>query len=358
MLLEGVAGTALIRASQPNRTVLVLDRIYAELMPNTTTRLLELLSLLQTQREWPGPVLAERLGITHRTVRRDIDRLRRMGYRIEASLGPGGGYRLRAGSELPPLLFDEDQTVAVAVALQTASVSGVGIEDAAIRALATIRQVMPSRLRHRLDALEVVAVGALPGQRSHMRVSAEVLVSLARTIRAREVLRFDYATREGLGETDGPPVSRRVEPHHLVAVQGSWYLLAWDLDRADWRLFSVDRVAPRVPIGPVFSPRAVPGGDVDAFVSARFKGSDVDEWPCRGAVILDLPLREVLPFVGDGAASAHEENRTVLEAGSWSWGALAASFGRFEVPMEVVGPPELARAFAVLADRYATTATG
>lgn len=121
----------------------------------TTSRLLHLLSLLQTRRDWPGSLLAERLQTSGRTVRRDIDRLREMGYAIEATMGPDGGYRLGAGSELPPLLFDDDQTVAVAVALQTAPAAGVGIEDSAIRALATIRQVMPSRLRHRLDSIEV-----------------------------------------------------------------------------------------------------------------------------------------------------------------------------------------------------------
>ena len=322
----------------------------------TTSRLLNLLSLLQTRRDWPGPLLAERLEISHRTVRRDIDRLREMGYTIQATMGPDGGYRLGAGSELPPLLFDDDQTVAVAVALQTAPAAGVGIEEGAIRALATIRQVMPSRLRHRLDALEVTAITSRAGTGTPARVSADILVSLAGTVRAREVLRFDYAARDADpdAEPTGPP--RRVEPHRIVTSQGRWYLLAWDLDRDDWRLFSVDRVTPRVPTGPRFTPRAVPGGDVHEFVSARFKGRDVNQWPCRGTVILDLPARDVLPFAGDGTVRAIDENRCSLEIGSWSWGSLAASLGRFEVPMEVVEPPELTDAFNVLADRYSNTA--
>lgn len=325
-------------------------------MSNTTTRLLNLLSLLQMRRDWPGSVLAERLGISDRTVRRDIDRLREMGYSIHGTLGPEGGYRLEAGSELPPMLFDDDQTVAVAVALQTASVVGAGIEEAAIRALATIRQVMPSRLRHRLDALEVTAIGQRPGDAAPMQVSMEVLVSLANTIRAREVLRFDYANRPGLDEPDGPRPPRRVEPHHIAAAQGRWYLLAWDLDRSDWRLFSVDRITPRTPTGPRFSPREVPGGDVQEFVSARFKGSDTNAWACTGEVVLHLPISAVLPFVGDGSVRPLDADRCVLRAGSWSWGALAASFGRFEAPMEVVGPPELREAFALLAERYGATA--
>ena len=320
---------------------------------STTTRLLNLLSLLQTRRDWPGSLLAERLEISDRTVRRDIERLREMGYRIQATMGPDGGYRLDAGSELPPLLFDEDQTLAVAVALQTASVVGVGIEEAAIRALATIRQVMPSRLRHRLDALEFTAIAGRPGDAPPTSVAMDVLVSLANTIRARQVLRFDYAARDAspADEAFGPP--RRVEPHHLVTAQGRWYLVAWDLDRNDWRLYSVDRITPRIPNGPGFTPRDVPGGDVHEFVSARFKGRDVNEWPCRGTVILHLPAREVLPFAGDGTVRAIDDERCALEMGSWSWGALAASFGRFDAPMEVSGPPELMDAFAVLAKRYA-----
>jgi predicted DNA-binding transcriptional regulator YafY len=322
----------------------------------TTARLLNLLSLLQARRDWPGAVLAERLGISERTVRRDIDRLRELGYSIQAFMGPDGGYRLGAGAELPPLLFDDDQTVAVAIALQTAPAAGAGIEEGAIRALATIRQVMPSRLRHRLDALEVTAIAGRAGSGAPAPVSPDVLVSLAGTIRAREVLRLDYAPRDAAPgeEPTGPP--RRVEPHHVVTSQGRWYLLAWDLEREDWRLFSADRITPRTPTGPRFTPREVPGGDVHEFVSARFKGRDVNEWPCRGTVALDLPAREVLPFAGDGTVRPLGDDRCTLEIGAWSWGALAASFGRFEVAMEVVEPPELVDAFAVLAARYGDTA--
>ncbi|GAA1938207.1 helix-turn-helix transcriptional regulator [Nocardioides hwasunensis] len=327
-------------------------------MTSTTSRLLQLLSLLQTRRDWPGSLLAQRLQTSDRTVRRDIDRLREMGYRIEATMGPDGGYRLGAGTELPPLLFDDDQTVAVAIALQTAPAAGVGIEEGALRALATVRQVMPSRLRHRLDALEVTAITRGAGSGTPARVSSEVLVSLSGAIRAREVLRFDYAARDAAPDAEPTSPPRRAEPHHIVTSDGRWYLLAWDLDREDWRLFSADRVTPRTPTGPRFTPREVPGGDVHEFVSARFKGRDVNEWPCRGTVILDLPAREVLPFAGDGTVRVVDEERCSLEVGSWSWGSLAASLGRFEVAMEVVGPPELTAAFAVLAERYAATARG
>jgi predicted DNA-binding transcriptional regulator YafY len=322
-------------------------------MTATTSRLLTLLSLLQARRDWPGALLAQRLEISRRTVRRDVDRLREMGYNIQASMGPDGGYRLDAGDELPPLLFDDDQVIALAIALQGATMSGAGIEEASIRALTTVRQVLPSRLRHRLDALQVTAIPSRPGDAAPVSVSPEVLLTLSSAIRAREVLRFDYAPR--VADSQDRP-ARRVEPHHVVTSHGRWYLLAWDLERDDWRLFSADRISPRTPTGPRFTPRQVPGDDVHAFVSARFKGSDVDAWPCRGTVILGLPARDVLPFAGDGTVRELGPQRCSLEAGSWSWGALAASFGRFETAMEVVGPPELAAAFEALADRYAAAA--
>lgn len=322
----------------------------------TTSRLLHLLSLLQTRRDWPGSLLASRLNVSDRTVRRDIDRLREMGYSIQATMGPDGGYRLDdAGKELPPLLFDADQTLAVAIALQAAPALGAELEEAAIRALGTIRQVMPSRLRHRLDALDVTPVGR-SGDAAPRNVSLDTLVAIANAIRDRESLRFDYAADDVTADSGTralPP--RRAEPHHLVTSHGRWYLVGWDLDSGDWRLYRVDRVHLRVPLGPRFTPRTVPGGDIKEFVSARFKGSRSNQWQCRGTVILHLPARDVLPFAGDGTVTAIDDRTCSLEAGAWSWGALAASFGKFEAPMEVVGPPELTSAFTILAQRYATT---
>ncbi|GAA1847696.1 helix-turn-helix transcriptional regulator [Microbacterium koreense] len=322
----------------------------------TTIRLLNLLSLLQARRDWPGSLLAERLRISDRTVRRDIERLREMGYAIETTMGPDGGYSLAAGTELPPLLFDDDQVVAVAIALHTATIVGADIDEPAARALTTIRQVLPSPLRHRLDALQIIAIAQRPGGSAPTAVPLESLVEIARAIRDHVILRIDYASR-GQSATDGGIPPRRVEPHHLINAQGHWYLLAWDLDRDDWRLFRVERIKPRTPAGPRFEHREVPGGGVAEFVSARFKGSGSNDWSCRGSVILDLPIGEVLPFIGDGTAHEAEPDRTIVESGSWSWGSLAASFGRFDVPMEVVGPPELRAAFATLAERYAKAAT-
>ncbi|SDP44603.1 HTH domain-containing protein [Nakamurella panacisegetis] len=302
----------------------------------TTSRLLRLLSLLQTRRDWPGAVLAERLGISHRTVRRDVDRLREMGYRIQATMGPDGGYRLDAGSELPPLLFDDDQVLALAVALGAASVTGAGIQEAALQALTTVRQVMPSRLRLRLDALEFTAIAHRPGD---ARVEPEVLIALSTATRAHEVLRFDYDSGRPDDAAQGK-VARRVEPHHLVVAGGRWYLVAWDLDRDAWRTFRADRLWLRTPNGPRFAPREIPGGDVAAFIAARFKGSDHgDRWPCRGTVVLHRPAAEVLPFTGDGTVEDLGPRQCRLHAGAWSWIALAALINRFDADIDVVGPP-------------------
>ncbi|MCP2030290.1 putative DNA-binding transcriptional regulator YafY [Okibacterium sp. HSC-33S16] len=312
---------------------------------SSTSRLLLLLSLLQTRRDWPGAVLADRLHVTDRTVRRDVDRLREMGYRIHASKGPDGGYRLEAGSALPPLLFDDEQAIALAVVLQSAVGSGADIEEAAVRALTTVRQVMPSRLRHRLDALRFTTLAAQPD--SSTRADPHVLLSLSTAIRDHAILRFDYAR-------SGSSSPRRTEPHHVVMANGLWYLVAWDLDHDDWRLFRVDRISPKVPAGPRYSPRVVPGGNVSNYVSAKFKGAaNTNAWPCIGTVILDLPAGSVIPFAGDGTVEVMGPERCRLRAGSWSWTALAASMGRFDAPMEVEDPPQLADAFRLLADRFA-----
>ncbi|MET3958292.1 putative DNA-binding transcriptional regulator YafY [Rhodococcus sp. OAS809] len=320
----------------------------------TTTRLLNLLSLLQTRRDWPGALLAERLDISHRTVRRDIDRLREMGYRIAATMGPDGGYRLDAGSELPPLLFDDDQVIALAVALQAATLTGVGIEEDAVRALTTVRQVMPSRLRHRLDALSFTTISAGSGDADS--VSPEVLVAISAAVRGREVFRFDYSNDHSTDNSEITP-PRRVEPHHLVTSKRRWYLVAWDLARDDWRIFRADRITPRTPNGPRFTPKEIPGGDVSEYVSARFKGSEhINNWPCHGKVVLHRPASYVLPFVGEGIVEDLGPEQCSLEAGSWSWMALAASFNRFDTDIDVVGPAELTHAFAQLAARNAATA--
>ncbi len=329
-------------------------------VPKTSARLLSLLSLLQARRDWPGALLAERLDISVRTVRRDVDRLRELGYPVTAFKGPDGGYRLGAGTQLPPLLFDDEQAVALAVALQIAGTSGVGIEEAAARALNTVRQVMPARLRRRIDSLPVTAVDR-PAIRADPQIDSGVLMALGAAVHARDMLRFDYAPASPPGADDDDPAAtppRRVQPHHLVIWGARWYLVAWDLDRGDWRIFRVDRITPRTPTGPRFTPRQLPGGDVAAFVISRFQGSDGSGgWPCRGEVILDVPAAVLVQYTREGLVEELGPDRCRLVLGSWSWPGLAATIGRFDADIEVIGPTELKAAFAHLALRYANAAT-
>ncbi|WP_399881003.1 helix-turn-helix transcriptional regulator [Streptomyces sp. BBFR51] len=328
-------------------------------MQKTSARLLSLLSLLQARRDWPGALLSQRLDVSPRTLRRDIDRLRELGYPVLAVKGPDGGYRLDAGTQLPPLLFDDEQAVALAVALRTATGTGAGIEDGAARALTTLRQVMPARLRHRIDALHVTPVEG-PASRPRPQADTGVLMALSAAVHAREVLRFDHAVPGPADTGDGAvPPPRRVEPHHLVTRGGRWYLVAWDLDREDWRVFRADRITPRTPTGPRFTPRELPGDDVAAFVTGRFRGSDHSpDWPCRGQVVLGLPASAVFPYAAEGTVEELGPDRCRLTLGSWSWPALAAALCVFDADIEVVGPPALKEAFARLADRCARAAAG
>jgi len=309
-------------------------------MSGTSSRLLTLLSLLQARRDWPGAVLAKRLGVTTRTVRRDVDRLRELGYRIAAFKGPAGGYRLEAGSELPPLLFDDAQAVAIAVALQNASASGVDIAEASQRALATIRQVMPSRLRHRIDGIDFSRVA------DSASVDPGLLETVSTSIKSRMELRFTYGDRDDTW--------RRVEPHGLVARNGRWYLLGWDHDRVDWRIYRLDRMHLRIPTGPRFKHREIPLGDAGRFVDARAKGSsEHDSWPCRGVVEIELPAAEVIPWVHDGEVEVRDESSCRVTIGSWSWVGLLATITRFEAPFVIVGPPELIEASRAVSQRLA-----
>ncbi|MCR1983594.1 HTH domain-containing protein, partial [Cellulosimicrobium cellulans] len=239
-------------------------------MTETSRRTLLLLALLQSRPGRTGPELAARLGVDARTVRRDVDRLRELGYQVVATRGRVGGYRLDAGAELPPLLFDDEQVVALAVALRTVTASGVGddLAEASVRALTTVRQVLPARLRHRVDAVDVTTVAPTPG-RPAVRVDLDVLLAVSAAARRREVLRFDYAivaldappeanpdanpdaspgATSGTAQTDDPRTGvrppRRAEVHHVVVHDGRWYAVAWDLDRDDWRTFRLDRMTP------------------------------------------------------------------------------------------------------------------
>ncbi len=317
---------------------------------STSQRLLTLLSLLQARRDWPARVLAQRLEVSERTVRRDIDRLRELDYAIDAIRGPDGGYRLEAGAHLPPLLFDDGQTIAIALALRTAASLGAGIEEDAQRALATLQRLLPSHLAHRIDNLIV----ATSQDRHPTQPEADpaVLLRIGDAIRTNHELRFDYAAPAHDASSEELPV-RRTEPHHLLLLRGRWYLLGYSVDHDDWRVYRVDRVTPRSHTGRAFSPRPIPGGDPARFLEARFKGSNDgnDTWPRWGTATLDAPLRRIAPYIHDGTAHALTPERSRLTLGAWSWGGLAAAFARFEADISDVEPFELRAAFAELSKR-------
>jgi predicted DNA-binding transcriptional regulator YafY len=252
-------------------------------MLETSARLLRLLSLLQAHREWSGADLADRLGVTPRTVRRDVDRLRELGYPVNASPGTGGGYQLGAGAELPPLLLDDEEAVAVAVGLRQAAGQGIeGIGETSVRALAKLEQVLPHRLRRRVGALTAFTVPMLRGPQASV-VDPGVLTELANACRDCERVRFEYL------DHGGSPTRRTVEPHRLVCSERRWYLFAWDVDRDDWRTFRVDRITPRPPHGPRFTPRTPPAGDLAAHVA---RGVSTRAYASHALVRLLVPLQE------------------------------------------------------------------
>ncbi|WP_395361090.1 helix-turn-helix transcriptional regulator [Streptomyces sp. YH02] len=223
-------------------------------MTDTPARLLNLLSLLQTPREWPGSELAERLSVSPRTIRRDIDRLRDLGYPVEATLGAVGGYRLVAGTAMPPLLLDDEEAVAIAVGLRAGAGHAIeGVEEASVRALAKLEQVLPARLRHRVSTLQNATIPLTRGDGA--TVAPATLTALAGAVTGREKLRFGY--RAG----DGAESKRLVEPYRLVSTGHRWYLVAYDLGREDWRTFRVDRVSDPLATGARFAPRELPAGD-------------------------------------------------------------------------------------------------
>ncbi|MFI1969656.1 transcriptional regulator [Streptomyces cinnamoneus] len=237
-------------------------------MTDTPARLLNLLSLLQTPREWPGSELAERLGVSPRTIRRDIERLRDLGYPVQATMGADGGYRLAAGAAMPPLVLDDEEAVAIAVGLRAGAGHAVeGIEEASVRALAKLEQVLPSRLRHRVSALQNATVPLTWGSGDGATVDPHTLTAMAAAATGHERLRFAYRTG------DGTRTRRLVEPHQLVSTGRRWYLVAYDIDREDWRTFRVDRVSEPFATGARFAPRELPAADAAEYLSRSLSGS-------------------------------------------------------------------------------------
>jgi predicted DNA-binding transcriptional regulator YafY len=313
-------------------------------MPDPAARLLALLSLLQTPREWPSSELAQRLGVTDRTVRRDVDRLRGLGYPVEASMGVYGGYRLAAGAAMPPLLLEDDEAVTLAIALRlTAGQPVAGLEESAVRALTKVLQVMPPRLRHRAKAVATATVSATPLDGI---IDPEILTALASAAANGQRVRFGYADWQGRTTT------RHVEPVRLVALSRRWYLVAFDLDRTDWRTFRADRIAEPHATGSRVAHRELPGGDVHTYLAeARAAMAPV----VRGDVILDLSLADaetrLRDSLGDGRIEswAHDRTRWRTHADTVPW--LASQILHLGCEFEVCGPPELSRYFRGLADR-------
>ena len=312
-----------------------------------TDRALQLLSLLQTHTFWSGIELCSRLEVSARTLRRDVDRLRQLGYPVDATPGPTGGYRLAAGAHLPPLLLDDDEAVAIAVGLRSAAGASIeGMEDTALRALAKLEQLLPDRLRRRVRAVHSNVV-ALHWPTDSL-VDGDALAVLALACRDAEQVRFHYERR------DGERAHRLVEPHQLVATGRRWYLVAWDTRRDDWRMFRLDRLRDARLAGVRFAPRALPGGDAAAFVAESLRSL-----PMPFAAVVDVrgapdDVRAVLrrddadvEDLGGGRVrvritAGHEHTLLVMVT------LLAAAF-----PVTVQEPPELVELVATVADRLA-----
>jgi predicted DNA-binding transcriptional regulator YafY len=317
---------------------------------STSSRLLRLLSLLQTPRDWTGAELADRLEVSPRTIRNDIDRLRALGYPVHASRGSIGGYRLEAGASLPPLLLDDEEAVAVAIGLRTATGGAVtGIEETSLRALAKLEQVLPPRLRSRVSAIQAFTLHVR--HRNAPTVDPAVLTELARTCRERSRLRFDYSDRRGEAS------QRRVEPYRIVNWGQRWYLVAWDTDRVDWRTFRVDRIMPGMSAGPRFVPRELSDADVEALVS---RGVPSTSRRYQARITVHAPAADLADRIGPwiGTLTAVDDRTCILDAGADSLEVLAVHLGMLRADFTVTEPVELVEHIRALTSRYAASTPG
>ncbi|WP_067806916.1 helix-turn-helix transcriptional regulator [Actinomadura formosensis] len=317
----------------------------------SSERLLRLLSLLQARREWSGPELCERLGVSARTVRRDIERLRGLGYPVHATLGAAGGYGLEAGAAMPPLLLDDEEAVAIAVGLRAAAGGAVeGIGEASVRALAKLEQVLPTRLRRRVTALHS-ATTPLTGPPAGPAAAPETLTVLATACRDHERLRFTYR------DAGGAETRRVAEPHGLVSAGRRWYLVAFDTGRGDWRTFRVDRLSSPQPTGARCAPREPPAEDTAAFVTRSLALSR----PLRRAVLVVHASADELAdrFRVTGAEVEPVDDRTCVlrtAADSLEWTALRIAY--LDIDFEIREPAELRDRVAAMAARLSRAAGG
>ncbi len=314
-------------------------------MLQTSARLLRLLSLLQSPREWTGKELAARLDVTTRTVRNDVGRLRTLGYPVHATRGQVGGYRLGAGTSLPPLLLDDEEAVAVAAGLRAAATGSIaGIEESSLRALAKLEQVLPSRLRRRVNAVQTYMV-TVPPDRAGPTVSASVLSTITAACRDRERLRFGYRAHSGQASR------REVEPYRLVNWGRRWFLVGWDTGPRDWRTFRVDRISLKTPNGPRFAARDLPDEDLASYVA---HGVSAAAWRYRARVIVHAPaavIAERLP-AAVGPVEAIDDSTCAVNSGAESVEALASWLGMLGADFEPTGCPELVEHLRLLSTRY------
>ena len=315
-------------------------------MLNTSARLLRLLTLLESRREWSGAQLANRLEISARTVRNDVTRLRALGYPVQAAPGVAGGYRLASGAAMPPLLLEDDEAVAVAVALRSSAGGGVsGIEETSVRALVKLEQVFPARLRHRVNALQAYTV-AVPSQGP--TVDPHVLATIAAACRDHEVMRIDYK------KYDGTESVRSIEPYRLVHLGRRWYLVAWDRDRNAWRTFRLDRMKPKPPTGPHFTPRDLPAEDIAAYVMRSVRSAPakyearVDVKASAQTVAERVPREVVIEPIDDETCTVHARSNSIE--------MLALYIGMLDADFTVTDPPELIARLNTLAERYTRAA--
>ncbi len=316
-------------------------------MSETSSRLLELLSLLQGRRDWPGGELAERLEVSRRTIRRDVERLRRLGYPVESVTGPAGGYRLRAGTAMPPLLLDDEEAIAIAVGLRTAARASVaGIEETSVRALVKLEQVLPAHLRRRVGALGSATIAPPPGGPT---VDPQDLTTIAAGCRDSECLRFAYRSR------DGADTHREVEPQALVNLGRRWYLVAWDRGREDWRSFRVDRLTNPGATGVRFEPRRLPTKDAASYVE-----QSITRAPSRfeAKVTLHASADEITSRIPAhwGRVEPVDTDRCEYRAGDDDLRWLALRIAMLGVDFEVQEPPELVDHVRALASRLARAA--
>ena len=314
---------------------------------NTSARMLRLLSLLQTHRYWPGEELADRLEVSGRTLRRDIDRLRELGYAVDASRGVAGGYQLRAGGSLPPLLLEDEEAVAIAVGLRTAAAGSVGgLEETSVQALTKVIALMPPRLRRQMDALKSQTESPGPWA-GGPTVDAGVLTTLAQACRDDEPLKFTYAAK------GAKPTHRWVEPHRLVTLGRRWYLVAYDRDRQDWRSFRLDRISKPETTGQRFRPRELPAEDALTFVQSGFQQMP-QRYPVR--VQVEAAADVVQRAVGQWGQAEPDGDGCVLvmNVDSLEWPVMVLA--QVGAPFTVVEPPELRAEIARVAGQFAAAA--